>query len=69
MSDYVLLTEAVRKARKAHRCVHCAEIIELEEEHVYTVGVNEGFIQRDRWHAECRKVCIEQFNIPEWSEW
>jgi len=67
MSDYLLLIEEVRKARKLYRCVHCAERIEPGEEHVYTTGAYDGSVQGDRWHSECRRVFCEEFPSPE--EW
>jgi hypothetical protein len=69
MSDYFLLTEEVRRARKLYRCVHCAERIEPGEEHVYVVGAYDGFVSGDRWHLECRKACCEQFSCFDWESW
>ena len=69
MSDYLLLIEEVRRARKLYRCVHCAERIEPGEEHVYTVGVYDGVATGDRWHSECRRVCNEKFLSDDWLNW
>jgi hypothetical protein len=68
MSDYLLITEEKRRAQKRYRCVHCAERIEPGEEHVYTVGTSEGFIQADRWHSECRRVVNEEFFETEYAD-
>jgi hypothetical protein len=69
MSDYLLITEEKRRAQKRYRCVHCAERIEPGEEHVYTVGTSEGFIQADRWHSECRRVVNEEFCLQDFLKW
>jgi hypothetical protein len=69
MSDYLLLIEEVRRARKLYRCVHCAERIEPGEEHVYTVGTYDGFISGDRWHSECRRVVNEEFHWQDLLKW
>ena len=69
MSDYVLLVEETRRARKSYLCVHCAERIEPGELHVYVVGMYDHAISGDRWHAECRDACCEAFASADWDRW
>lgn len=69
MSDYVLLTEEIRRARKRYRCVHCTEAIDPGELHVYVVGTYDGCISGDRWHPECRQACNERFQWYDWLNW
>jgi hypothetical protein len=66
MSDYQLLTQARRKARKEHLCIHCGEKISPGIEYVYTAGAYDGSIVADHWHSECREAACE-WDYDEWE--
>jgi hypothetical protein len=65
MSDYVLLTEKIHRARKGYICCHCAEPIVKNEKYIYTSGAIRGTIQFDRWHPECRAAITDE----SWARW
>lgn len=59
--SYTLLDLTVRKARKAHSCIWCGEIIPAAETYHDERSVYEGSIQRLRWHPECHAASQKWF--------
>jgi hypothetical protein len=43
-------------ARKAHRCIWCAEEIKKGSRHTHEVSRYDGEFQDHRWHDECLKA-------------
>jgi hypothetical protein len=63
--SYLLLSETTPTARKDHRCIWCPEMILKGEKHIHEVSTYEGDFQDHRWHPECRKAMMENFNRNE----
>lgn len=56
--SYVLIREAQQVARKPHRCIWCADRINVGERYVYERSVYDGQPQSLHWHLECRAEAI-----------
>lgn len=59
--EYQLLSCIRRKAQKTHRCVWCPEDILPGTEYDHEKSVQQGEVQEDRWHPECRAAALEFF--------
>ena len=51
--SYELLSHTTPKARKAHKCIWCGEIILAGEVHQHQAGKMDGDFQDSRYHNEC----------------
>jgi hypothetical protein len=49
------LRDEIRKARKAHRCYLCDELIAQGEEHVVRTGITDDGHVSCRMHPECKQ--------------
>lgn len=69
--SYTLLSETVRTARKHHRCIWCWQAINAGERYLDERSVNDGEMQRHKWHPECRAAMLEEAKdeggVIEWT--
>lgn len=60
------------KARKAHRCIWCAQDIAVGEAYDYVTGVSYGDFQANHWHPECKDAAwkeLKESGEDEFTPW
>ena len=60
--SYALLSEAMRVARKPHRCIWCGEFILAGERYRDERSAYDGSMQKHRWHPECDEAGSQYFS-------
>lgn len=58
--SYTHLSDSRPIARKQHRCIWCAQFIEVGEQYERTASIYDGEFQNDAWHLECRAAMLEE---------
>ena len=66
MSDFEYLSETKPRARKAHYCILCGELIPQGMRHVARVGKGDGSVYTVRMHEECEAL-TQEWDESEWE--
>lgn len=59
MSEYVLLQDGTRRARRHHQCFHCYRFIAPGEEYGFQNIACDGSVYTLRWHIDCEECAHE----------
>jgi len=65
---YTHIGESSPIARKQHRCIWCAQFIEVGEKYERTASIYDGEFQSDAWHPECRSAMLDEMHASPCGE-